>query len=160
MPHERTILRSLCGRLLELYCPEAAMPRPPGRTFFTKRFMLALNNCWHIDPSKLPGEETFYNAMHLRYCSDATKEKFAVFYYAFIDEVVRKQMPGLYFNINSQRPASTPYWNRYVEEYKKEHAQDLTKHALINHIMRGLKKKSLSELKEIAKEIGKRGRRK
>lgn len=157
MPRDTKIWCELATRVALLYCPELKQAESITLKNCRDTVMLAISNFWELDYDTLPREQTFYNAMHGTSCGCAMREMLAVFYYAFTDPACAAEMPALFLVLaGKERTPLTPYWNRFVEEYKKEHARQTAKSAALfklMHLLDTLKKEELDKVEEKVKEL-------
>lgn len=107
-------------QLAKNYCP-AAPPDLPFRQLWCRDCLMpAISDYWKFKYERLCGERTFADALNGIQYSGTMLEILAVFHYAKTDPAVAALMPKLFLELEGkQRPAATPYWNRFVAEYKK-----------------------------------------
>jgi hypothetical protein len=159
MAHNNKIWFELAWRVVQLYCPALK-----GKADITKKncrcyLMRALSDHWEFDFDLLGEEQRFYLVLKGLACGEVMKEILAIFYYAYIDKTVAGEMPALFIAIaGKERNIPTPYYHRFVEEYKKEKQKPHARFVLpepFEPVLREVKRdsKKWKMLKEMIKKI-------
>jgi hypothetical protein len=124
MTQDSKIWFDLAWRVVKLYCPQLKQLSDITVNSCRSYLLVELSNYWNISVELLTGEQSFYQALKGQACSSAMKEMFAIFYYTRVDKSVASQMPKLFlFIAHRERVSPMPFYDRFVEEYTREHAK-------------------------------------
>ena len=105
---------------MQQYCPQLSSRTRLSKWDCRDHLIAAIEQQWKLGFDYLPSEETLYHALRGTRCSSGMKEKLALLYYARLHAEKCEELMRTYISIfKRQRQLPTPYWNRFVEEYKR-----------------------------------------
>src|SRR5688572_12934732 len=120
--YELKILHHLANALLRLYCPWPCQIENLSEWDLRDHLLGGIRKYWDIPFDDVPGERTWFRACRENKCGSAMLEKMAFLYFAFVEKLSIEQFKKQGKDILKRKQAElTPYWDKYVQLYEKEH---------------------------------------
>lgn len=159
MASNKTILLFLSQKVVHGYCPHLVQRMPLSQWTCRDQLIPAIGDKMKIRYDLLPCDYVFYQALRANEYSLDMLEKLAVFYYLMQEGEDKEALIKYYLEIaKQQRRQSTPYWLRFVEEYKKEQKAKKKRPFFPRNIQRWLIAIGTKKCKALERAMKKRGR--
>ena len=156
MASNKTILLFLSRQVVQGYCPHLVQRMPLSQWTCRDQLILAIGDKMKIRYELLPCDYVFYQALRANEYSLDMLEKLAVFYYLKQEGEDKEALIKYYLEIAKlQRRQSTPYWLRFVEEYKQRPIPEKKPSLAPRTVARWLMAATPEQLKELDREMKK-----